>query len=138
MGKIIFWLEQIFRAITSIASQNQSDWDENDDTRASFIKNKPAIPSAPTVTFIEGTVSEGIFTADAGQPTLAEAVALLEDGNFVYLKYADSDIFILEMAVAFDAETPSIATKNIEWSAPAAETPPETPPETPSETPTEP
>lgn len=48
---IIYWLKQIFRALGEISSvqKNQADWEEADETAASYIKNKPTIPSAPII-----------------------------------------------------------------------------------------
>jgi|GEM_PF-3960310 len=41
--------------------QMQSDWGENDNSKVTFIKNKPTIP---TVINIEGSVSDSVFTPD--------------------------------------------------------------------------
>ena len=144
MKDVIYWLKQIHATISnlngSVATANQSDWNEDDDTSAAYIQNKPTIPDAqiqsdwnqstdtakdyiknkptvPSVTVVSGTVSDSAFTADAGQPTLAEAAAAIEAGNFVYLKYTSTDKDIYEMVIACDADTPSITTKNLTWTA---------------------
>lgn len=114
-----YWLKQIYEAIKDINAASskaaQSDWDESDTEAASFIKNKPEIPTPPSVTIVEGTVSTDAFTPASGEPTFSEAFELVADGNFVYLKYEDSGDDVLELVTA--ASVDAMATKNLTWSA---------------------
>lgn len=71
----------------------------------------------PKVLIISGTVSTNAFTAADGQPSLADAAAIIAAGGFVYLKYVDSDKDVYEMIISCNAGTPSAATKNLTWSA---------------------
>lgn len=116
---VIFWLKQIFEAIKGITAASskaaQSDWDETDSDAASYIKNKPEIPTPPSVTVVEGTVSTDAFTPAEGEPTFAEALALVSAGNFVYLKYEDSGDDVIELVTA--ASVDAMATQNLTWSA---------------------
>lgn len=134
----IYWLEQIFRALKEISSvqKNQADWEEADETAASYIKNKPTIPQAdweeadetadsyiknkPTIPsapiIVEGTESSGAFTPASGAPSFAEAKAAILAGNMVLLQYTDTDEAVIsEMVLAFDDE--AIITKNLTWEA---------------------
>ena len=115
-----YWLKQIYEAIKDIYAASskaaQSDWDESDTEAASFIKNKPEIPTPPSVTIVEGTVSTDAFTPASGQPTFSEAFELVADGNFVYLDISTAsplENVILVTAASVDA----MATKNLTWSA---------------------
>lgn len=118
--KIVFWLEQIHTALKGVsAAMVQSDWDEDDAGSAAFIKNKPeipVIPVIPAVHIIEGTVSEGAFTAEAGQMTLAQAAEAISEGAIVYLKYTDSDNDVIEMATGYSETDSEITTRNLTWS----------------------
>lgn len=142
MRKSINWLEQIFNALKSINTSitgTQSDWTQNDSTNPAYIKNKPSIPDAqiqsdwnqadntkkdyiknkpviPAVHIVEGTVSEGAFTAEAGQMTLAQAMAALDAGAIVYLKYTSDGDTIMEIVTEYNATDDEIATKNATWS----------------------
>lgn len=112
----IYWLKQIFHALKEISSvqKNQADWEEADETAASYIKNKPTIPSAPII--VEGTESSGAFTPASGAPSFAEAKAAILAGNMVLLQYTDADEAVIsEMVLAFDDE--AIITKNLTWEA---------------------
>lgn len=115
----IFWLKQIYEAIKGITSASskaaQSDWNESDSDAASYIKNKPVIPTPASVTVIEGTVATDAFTPAEGQATFAEALALIMAGNFVYLQYEDSGDDVIELVTA--ASVDAMATKNLTWSA---------------------
>jgi len=116
---IIYWLKAIHDALKSLGGSvdgsHQSDWNESDSTASSYIKNKPSIPTPPSVTIVEGTVATDAFTPDSGQPTFDTALGRIAEGNFVYLKYVDSDDDVYELVTA--ASDDAMATKNVTWSA---------------------
>lgn len=136
MKKSINWLEQIFNAIKGISTASvQSDWNEAGSSSPAYIKNKPSIPDAQIqsdwnqddntkldfiknkpIHIVEGTVSEGAFTAGAGQLTLAQAGTALEAGALVYLKYTSDGDTIMEIVAEYNATDNEIATKNVTWS----------------------
>ena len=101
----------------TIPAVPQSDWNEADDTAASYIKNKPTIPSIPTVgTIVEGAVSEGHFTPGNDAPEFAAVLALIaETPSVVYLSYSNT----FDMVVSASSSLIKTAA-GVEWGAPAA------------------
>lgn len=118
---LIYWLEQISKAIGTISGSvilYQSDWEETESGSPSYIKNKPEIPTVPTVgTIVEGTVSEGVFTPAEGAPSYADVLALIAEApSVVYLNYSDT----YDMVVSASASLIKGAS-GVEWEAPAGE-----------------
>lgn len=115
---IIYWLEQIAKAVSGSVSNVQSDWETEDETAASYIKNKPEIPVIPTIgTIVEGTVSEGAFTPAEGAPSYADVLALIaETPSVVYLKYSGGYDMVVTAGAAKIA-----SASGVEWTAPAGE-----------------
>lgn len=123
MKEICTWLRNICNALANIGSSmqagNQSNWSEDDSTSASYIQNKPYVPSA---VIIEGTASDSEFTP-TGTTSVADAIVSILKGDIVYLKVQDSGNAIYELVTAFNSETLEIETANLTWSsaAPAPE-----------------
>lgn len=118
---LVYWLEQIFNAISGIGGSvisAQSDWNETDTTSPKYIKNKPNIPVVPTIgTIVSGTVSEGAFTPAEGAPSFSDVLALVADApSVVYLNYSDG----YDMVVSADASLIKGAS-GVEWAAPAGD-----------------
>ena len=111
---ITYWLEQIVNALGGSVVSYQSDWDETDSTAPSYIKNKPEIPTVPTVgTIVEGTVLEGDFTPAEGAPSFADVLALIADTpSVVYLNYSGG----YDMVVSASASLIKGAS-GVEWAA---------------------
>lgn len=117
MYTITDWLKKIWEAITalsgSMGTAHQSDWNEADDTAASYIKNKPTILSR---TIVEGAVSEGHFTPGNDAPEFAAVLALItETPSVVYLSYSNT----FDMVVSASSSLIKTAA-GVEWEAPAA------------------
>ena len=117
MKDIIFWLRQIFDALTSLGAsvqnKSQTNWNESDSTKASYLQNKPYIPS---VVIIEGTVSDSAFTPSGTNPkSVADAIVSLLKGDIVYLKYTSDSEAVYEIVSEFNSDAGSIATANLTW-----------------------
>ena len=84
---IIYWLQQIHVALKSIGGSvdvtHQSDWSEADSTKASFIKNKPAIPTYQriTVSDIKALTGAQLEALEAGDSIIKED----ETGKHAYI-----------------------------------------------------
>ena len=68
--------------------QLQADWNQVDNTKADYIKNKPTIPSSGLM-MVYGTVDEGAFTPDSGQPSFSDAKSHIAQGGIVVLRVDD-------------------------------------------------
>jgi len=113
---ITYWLEQIVNALGGSVVSYQSDWNEDDSSAPSYIKNKPEIPVVPTVgVVVEGTVSEGDFTPAEGAPSFADVLALVAEPAVAYLNYAST----YDMVVSASATLIKTAA-GVEWAAPEA------------------
>lgn len=133
MTEIVKWLKKIWEVLTDLTQAqsvtNQSDWNEDDDTKSSYIKNKPTIP---IVTVVEGAVADNEFTPT--EAAFADVLAAIAEAHgIVYLKYEDNSEDVYDMVVGASASQIITAT-SVTWEAPEEE-----PQEEPQEnTPTEP
>lgn len=87
--------------------QVQSDWNENDNTDPSYIKNKPSIPTVnnPTITLRQSGVVKGVFTLNQSS---SQTIDLETGGGSLQVQsdWAQTDT----TAVNYIANKPSLAT----------------------------
>lgn len=116
MKDIVYWLKQIFDRLANVTSElanissatstsNQSDWTENDATKASYIRNKPAPAELPAL-IVEGALDTSgqnpVFEAAEDAPSYAEAKAFITEGKgVVFLTY--SGVYEMITLVGADA-----------------------------------
>ena len=91
-------------------SQIQSDWNQSDNTKADYIKNKPTIPTVnnPTIYFTQGGISKGSITLNqSGSQTIAlDAGGSGGGGSQVQPNWAETD----PTSMAYIANKPTFAT----------------------------
>lgn len=63
-------------------TQIQADWNQSDNTKADYIKNKPTVPPVLLVRG-EYDYNEGAFKSYVGEPTMSDAKDVLEAGGIV-------------------------------------------------------
>lgn len=86
MKDIVFWLKQICHALKAAG---QSNWTENDTTAASYIQNKPDIPSSLKAIALAGLPASGTNTVsllNATGLTADEVKAASEGKRFGLVK----------------------------------------------------
>ena len=88
-------------------SQIQSDWNQNDNTKADYIKNKPTIPTVnnPTIYFTQGGISKGSITLNqSGSQTIALDAG--SGGGAMQPNWVETD----PTSMAYIANKPTLAT----------------------------
>lgn len=135
MTEIVKWLKKIWEVLTDLTQAqsvtNQSDWNEDDDTKSSYIKNKPELsdvatsgsyadlsnkPTIPIVTVVEGAVADNEFTPT--EAAFADVLAAIAEAHgIVYLKYEDNSEDVYDMVVGASASQIITAT-SVTWEAP--------------------
>lgn len=91
--------------------QLQSDWNQIDNTKADYIKNKPNI-SGGGVLIVSGSVENNVFTPNDGEPTLSDAIEAFFAGTTVILDTRDEDIYAETVILYNDG---NLNTKNWSW-----------------------
>lgn len=88
-------------------SQIQTDWNQSDNTKPDYIKNKPTIPTVnnPTIYFTQGGISKGSITLNqSGSQTIALDAG--SGGGAMQPNWAETD----PTSMAYIANKPSLAT----------------------------
>ena len=113
------------------SAQIQSDWNQSDDTKVDYIKNKPTIPANLLVIGQEDTDTYEYFIPDDNQPTFEEAVNVFLNGGTVTIRVGYDTYLTYARAVSLYPEasgTPGglvffVGSSIISWEDPSYDNP---------------